>query len=63
MIELKATITTNPYFWSPPGTTLLTDYFSDIDHTITYIKLLLKYPVPCYDEVDLFQFIDVDSLE
>jgi hypothetical protein len=63
MIELKATITTNPYFWSPQGTTLLTPHFDDIDHKINYIKLLLKYPVPSYDGVDLFQFIDNESLD
>jgi len=62
MRELNATITTNPYFWSPEGTTLLTGYFDDIDHKINYIKLLLKYPVPSYDGVDLFQYIDNESL-
>lgn len=62
MIELNATITTNPYFWSPEGTTLLTGYFDGIDHKINYIKLLLKYPVPSYDSVDLFQYIDNESL-
>jgi hypothetical protein len=62
MTELKATITANPYFWCPDGTTLLTGYFDDIDHKITYIKLLLSYPVPSYDDVDLFQFIDTESL-
>jgi hypothetical protein len=62
MIELKATITTNPYFWSPRGTTLLTPHFDDIDHKINYIKLLLKYPVQSYENVDLFQYIDNESL-
>jgi len=62
MQELKATITANPYFWCPDGTTLLTGYFENIDHQITYIKLLLSYPVPSYDTVDLFQFIDGESL-
>lgn len=63
MQELKATITPNPYFWNPDGTTLLTPHFDDIDHKINYIKLLLKYPVPSYDGVDLFQFIDTNSLD
>jgi hypothetical protein len=63
MQELKATITPNPYFWNPDGTTLLTPHFDDIDHKINYIKLLLKYPVPSYDGVDLFQFIDTKSLD
>lgn len=63
MKELNATITTNPYFWSPQGTTLLTPHFDDIDRKINYIKLLLKYPVPSYDGVDLFQFIDNESLD
>jgi hypothetical protein len=63
MQELKATIIPNPYFWSPQGTTLLTPHFDDIDHKINYIKLLLKYPVPSYDGVDLFQFIDNESLD
>ena len=63
MIELNATITTNPYFWSPDGATLLTPHFDDIDCKINYIKLLLKYPVPSYDRVDLFQFIDKESLD
>jgi hypothetical protein len=63
MIELNATITVNPYFWSPTGTTLLTGHFDTIDHKISYIKLLLKYPVPSYDSVDLFQFIDKESLD
>lgn len=63
MKELNATITTNPYYWSPQGTTLLTPHFDDIDHKINYIKLLLKYPVPSYDGVDLFQFIDTESLD
>ena len=63
MQELKATITPNPYFWSPDGTTLLTGHFTDIDYKITYIKLLLSYPVPSYDSVDLFQFIDNESLD
>ena len=63
MQELKATIIPNPYFWSPQGTTLLTHHFDDIDHKINYIKLLLKYPVPLYDGVDLFQFIDNESLD
>jgi len=62
MKELKAAITDNPYFWSPNGTTLLTGYFDTIDHTVTYIKLLLSYPVPSYDDIDLFQFIDAESL-
>jgi len=55
MQELKTTITANPYFWSPDGKTMLTNYFSDIDHTINYINLLLSYPVPSYDNVDLFE--------
>jgi hypothetical protein len=63
MIELNATITANPYFWSPKGTTLLTGYFDGIDNKITYIKLLLNYPVPSYDGVDLFQYIDNESLD
>ena len=63
MQELKATITSNPYFWNPDGKTLLTPHFDDIDHKINYIKLLLKYPVPSYDGVDLFQFIDTNSLD
>ena len=62
MQELTATITPNPYFWSPDGTTLLTGHFSNIGHKITYIKLLLSYPVPSYDDIDLFQFIDAESL-
>ena len=63
MQELKATITPNPYFWSPRGATLLTPHFDDIDHKINYIKLLLQYPVQSYENVDLFQFIDSESLD
>lgn len=63
MIELNATITANPYFWSPKGTTLLTGYFDGIDNKISYIKLLLNYPVPSYDGVNLFQYIDNESLD
>lgn len=62
MIELKAAITTNPYFWSPHGTTLLTPHFENINNKIHYIKLLLKYPVQSYENVDLFQYIDYESL-
>jgi hypothetical protein len=62
MQELKAVITANPYFWCPDGTTVLTGYFDDIDHEITYIKLLLSYPVRSYEDVDLFQYIDNESL-
>jgi|APGre2960657404_1045060.scaffolds.fasta_scaffold00701_13 hypothetical protein len=62
MKELKTTITANPYFWTPNGKTMLTNYFSDIDHTINYINLLLSYPVPSYDNVDLFEFFDNESL-
>ena len=61
MQELKATITSNPYFWNPDGKTLLTPHFDDIDHKINYIKLLLKYPVPSYDGVDLFEFIEPEE--
>jgi hypothetical protein len=63
MQELKTTIIPNPYFWIPDGATLLTPHFDDIDCKINYIKLLLKYPVPSYDRVDLFQFIDNESLD
>lgn len=63
MQELKATITNNPYFWCPSGTTLLTGYFDTVNCTATYIKLLLSYPVPSYDGIDLFQFIDKESLD
>jgi hypothetical protein len=63
MQELKATIPLNPYFWTPDGVTVLTACFSSIKNEITYIKLLLKYPVPSYDDVDLFQFIDNESLD
>ena len=63
MQELKATITSNPYFWSPAGQTLLTGCFTDIELKINYIKLLLSYPVPSYEDVDLFQFIDSESLD
>ena len=62
MQEFKATITANPYFWSPDGTTLLTGCFNATDHKITYIKLLLSYPVQFYENIDLFQYIDIDSL-
>ena len=62
MQEFKATITANPYFWSPDGTTLLTRCFNATDHKITYIKLLLSYPVQFYENIDLFQYIDIDSL-
>jgi hypothetical protein len=66
MQELKATITPNPYFWSPDGPTMLTGQFLSINYQIykiTYIKLLLSYPIPSYDTIDLFQFIDVESLD
>jgi hypothetical protein len=63
MQELKVTITSNPYFWSPEGETLLTSCFNHIDAEITYIKLLLSYPVPFYNNVDLFQYIDQESLD
>ena len=63
MQELKTSIIPNPYFWSPDGATLLTPHFDDIDCKINYIKILLKYPVPSYDRVDLFQFIDKESLD
>jgi hypothetical protein len=62
MQELQATITPNPYFWSPDGETLLTSCFNHLQNEITYIKLLLSYPVPSYDNVDLFQYIDSESL-
>jgi hypothetical protein len=62
MQELKAVITANPYFWCPDGTTVLTGCFDDINHKITYIKLLLSYPVQSYEGVDLFQYIDNESL-
>lgn len=64
MRKLFATITANPYFWSPSeeSDTLLTRCFSTIEHEITYINLLLSYPVPSYNDVDLFQFIDKGSL-
>jgi len=42
---------------------LLTSYVAIINHKISYIKLLLSYPVPSYDNVDLFQFIDTQSLD
>lgn len=63
MTELKATITANPYFWSPDDETLLTSCFNHIDTEITYIKLLLSYPLPSYNAVDLFQFIGKESLD
>jgi hypothetical protein len=63
MQELTATISTNPYFWTPSGKTVLTVCFSSIKNDITYINLLLKYPVPAYDDIDLFQFIDVEALD
>ena len=63
MQELKVTIASNPYFWSPEGETLLTSCFNHIDTEITYIKLLLSYPVLSYDNVDLFQYIDHESLD
>lgn len=63
MQELKATITPNPYFWSPEGNTILTGHFNSINRAdIKYIKLLLNYPVPSYENIDLFQFIDTESL-
>jgi hypothetical protein len=63
MKELKAVITTNPYFWSPNGETILTEQFRVFHRVdINYINLLLSYPVPDYRDVDLFQFIDTDSL-
>jgi len=63
MQELRARITPNPYFQSPDGVTILTNHFDNINHKITYIKLLLSYPVPSYHDVDLFQFIDKESLD
>ena len=63
MQELKVTIASNPYFWSPEGQTLLTGCFTNIELKINYIKLLLSYPIPSYDDVDLFQFIDNESLD
>lgn len=63
MQELKATITANPYFWTPEGETLLTGQFNRIKADVSYIKLLLSYPVPSYENVDLFQFIDNASLD
>lgn len=63
MKELKAVITTNPYFWSPNNETILTEQFRVFHRVdINYINLLLSYPVPDYRDVDLFQFIDTDSL-
>jgi len=64
MRELIATITPNPYFWSPESETTLTKQFISLEHLdISYIKLLLNYPVPLYHGVDLFQYIDKASLD
>lgn len=64
MKELIATITANPYYWSPESETALTKQFRSLEHIdISYIKLLLNYPVPSYHNVDLFQYIDKASLD
>ena len=64
MKELIASISANPYYWSPEGETTLTKQFVSLDPIdICYIKLLLNYPVPSYHGVDLFQYIDAASLD
>jgi hypothetical protein len=64
MKELIASISANPYYWSPEGETTLTKQFVSLDPIdISYIKLLLNYPVPSYHGVDLFQYIDAASLD
>jgi len=64
MQELTAIITPNPYFWIPDGTTYLTRQFQFLDHLdVSYIKLLLSYPIPDYNNADLLQFIDKQSLD
>lgn len=63
MKELKAIITENPFYWSPELGTLLTNKFDcNFPSEISYINLLLKYPVEKFKHADLFQYLDQDSL-
>lgn len=63
MKELKATITENPFYWSPEFGTILTKKFDNtFPAEIFYINLLLKYPVEKFKNADLFQYLDQDSL-
>lgn len=63
MKELKATLTENSFYWSPEFGTILTKKFNlDFPENISYINLLLKYPIGNFKGADLFQYIDQDSL-
>lgn len=64
MIEIRASIIENPYYWSPEGATVLTRNFDRLllPKDFSYIKLLLGYPLPNYQDADLFQYLDSESL-
>lgn len=63
MKELRVDILPNPYFWSPKDGTIISSHIEKIiKPEISFIQILLNYPVPSYSNVDLFQFIDHESL-
>jgi len=66
MKQLSVEIESNPYFWSPPGPSILTGALKRFENNfsnVLFIHVLLSYPMLSFRGVDLLAYLGNDILK